>query len=171
MCSFFIKAYTQSYTEYEVKAAYIFNFAKFVKWPDNSFSSKTSPFILGIYGANPFGSVLNKTINKRTVNGRKWLIKYINKPEEIKNCHLLFITQIDKSELFKILDQTKNKPILTIGDNIEDFCLYGGILNFSQQYSKHRFEINKDFAIQSNLTISSKLLILAKIISSDEIKF
>ncbi|RLD64634.1 MAG: YfiR family protein [Bacteroidetes bacterium] len=171
MCAFFIKVYTQSYTEYEVKAAYIFNFAKFVKWPDNSFSNKTSPFVLGIYGNNPFGVILTKTIQNRTVNGRKWVIKFINNPKDVQNCHLLFISQLKKSELYRVLNETKNKPILTIGDNIEDFCISGGILNFTQQYSKHRFEINKDIAIQSNLIISSKLLILAKIISSDEIKF
>jgi hypothetical protein len=171
MCAIFLKSYSQSYTEYEVKAAYIFNFAKFVKWPENSFSSKTSHLILGVYGTNPFGVILNKTINKRTVNGRKWIIKYFNKPEDITKCHILFISQVDKSELIKIIDKNKNKAVLTIGDNIEDFCISGGILNFSQQYSKHRFEINNDIAIQSNIIISSKLLILAKIVSSNEIKF
>ena len=171
MCSFLTKGFSQQYTEYEVKAAYIFTFAKFVKWPANAFDSKTSPFILGIYDPDPFGIIINNTIKNRTVNGRRWVIKHFSKPEDITKCQLLFIPKIKKSELIKILNKTKNKPILTIGDNIEDFCVSGGILNFTPKYSRHRFEINNDVAIQSNLIISSKVLILAKIISSDEIKF
>ena len=111
MCSPLIKGYTQSYTEYEVKAAYIFNFARFVKWPDSSFDSKTSPFILGIYNPDPFGVIINNTIKNRTVNDRKWIIKHFSKPEDITKCHLLFIPEVDKSELIKILNQSKNKSI------------------------------------------------------------
>ena len=167
----FFPSFGQKYTEYEVKSAYLFNFSKFVKWPDSSFESITSPFIIGIYKNDGFGLVLSKTIEGRQVNGRNVIIKYYDQPHEIDYCHILFFPKIDKYELLKVLGKLEKKPILTIGNAQEGFCKVGGIINFTKPHSKFRFEINNDVSIKLNLIISSKLLALAKIISEDEIKF
>ena len=171
LCNMNRTSQAQSFTEYEVKAAYIFNFAKFVEWSDSIFPSKTSPLILGIYGGDPFGDILQKTFNDRTVNGRKWIVKYYKEGDKIEKCHILFIPKIEMVELLKVLNSVRNRSILTVGDNIKDFCQTGGIINFTPQYSKYRFEINNGEASKIKLIISSKLLILSKIIRTNEIKF
>ncbi len=81
MVCFSYYTYSQKFTEYEVKSAYIFNFTKFVQWQESSFNSTNSPYIIGIYKNTSFGLVLSKTIEDRTVHGRKFIIKYINSPE------------------------------------------------------------------------------------------
>jgi hypothetical protein len=165
------KSYSQSFTEYEVKAAYIYNFAKFVEWPDSIFPTKSSPIILGIYNGDPFGDILTKTFEGRSVNGRKWIIKYFKEPDKIEKCNILFIPKLEMIELLKVLNAVKNKSVLTVGDNVKDFCQTGGMLNFTPQNSKNRFEINNNEALKAKLIISSKLLILSKIIRTNEIKF
>ena len=164
-------AFSQHYSEYEVKAGYIYNFVKFVNWPNYSFENEYSPFVIGIYGDDPFDDILNIAFKDRTLNDRKWLIVHYSKLEDIKGCNLLFISGINKSELIKVLDVTKNSSILTIGDNISDFCESGGIINFTKQNARNRFEINNDAAINVKLVISSKLLSLAKIINNNENRF
>lgn len=166
-----LNANAQQFTEYEVKAAYIFNFTKFIKWPAGSFDSPSSPYVLGIYGNDPFGSVIKKIIGNRQSNGRKWIVKYYSRPEQIKQCHILFITDVEQSELRQLVIHLKGKPVLTVGDEIENFCQQGGNINFTAKKSPKRFEINNKAAKNSKLTISSKLLMLSKIITTDEIKF
>jgi hypothetical protein len=161
----------QQFTEYEVKAAYVFNFTKFIKWPEKAFDNNTSPYVLGIYGEDPFGPIIKKVIANRKSHGRQWIVKYYNQPEQIKQCHILFITDIRPSELERVLKHVKKKPILTVGDNIENFCQRGGIINFTEKNAPKRFEINNATSNNAHLSISAKLLMLSKIISTDEIKF
>jgi hypothetical protein len=161
----------QHYTEYEVKAAYIYNFIKFVEWPSTSFENEYSPFIIAVYGDNPFGSIIQDAFNERTLYNRKWILKTINSVEEISGSHLLFISDTNIPELNKILAEANKHPILTVGDNIEGFCFKGGIINFSSKNSKYKFEINNTNAIKTKLVISSKLLSLSKLIKEDEDRF
>lgn len=163
--------YSQQYSEYEVKAGYIYNFIKFVNWPNYSFDNEYAPFIIGIYGDDPFENILNEAFKDRTLYDRKWLLVHYSSPEEIKGCNLLFISNINKTELVKVLDVAKNSAILTIGDNIDEFCKMGGIINFTKQNAKNRFEINNNAAQKVKLVISAKLLSLAKIINDNENRF
>ncbi len=166
-----LNAHGQQFTEYEVKAAYVFNFTKFINWPDNTFDNPTSPYVLGIYGNDPFGSVLKKIIGTRKSNRRKWVVKYYSRPEQIQQCHILFVTDIKQSELRRLTMHLADKPVLTVGDEIDKFCQQGGIINFTAKKSPKRFEINNKAAKNAQLSISSKLLMLSKIITTDEIKF
>lgn len=163
--------YSQQYSEYEVKAGYIYNFIKFVSWPNYSFDNEYSPFVIGIYGDDPFDDILDKAFKDRTLYDRKWILVHYSKLEDIKGCNLLFISGVSKPELLKVLDVAKQNSILTIGDNIEEFCELGGIINFTKQHAKNRFEINNEAAINVKLVISSKLLSLAKIINNNENRF
>lgn len=164
-------ANAQKYSEYEVKAAYLYNFIKFIQWPATAFETKDSEFVIGIYGFDPFKNTLKEVLANNTVQNRKIVIKYFKNPDEIKKCNLLFISDINEEELALLIKKLNNAPILTVGDNVKNFCLLGGMINFAQQDSKHRFVINNNQAVNANLKISSKLLFLAKTISDDEDKF
>jgi len=164
-------ANAQKYSEYEVKAAYLYNFIKFIQWPATAFETKDSEFVIGIYGYDPFKNTLKEVLANNTVQNRKLVIKYFKTPDEIKNCHLLFISDVDEEELSIIIKKINKTPVLTVGNNIKNFCLLGGIINFTKQDAKHRFVINNNQAVNANLKISSKLLFLAKTISDDEDKF
>jgi hypothetical protein len=158
------------YSEYEVKAAYIFNFAKFIEWPANYLPNEDTIYLC-IYKNDPFGIILEKTMIGRKANGKEWKITRINSLDEIGKCHILFFSEINKHEIISLLEQFKNKPVLTIGDEEPDFCEFGGIINFTPQFSEYQFEINKDVAGGLNIKISPKLLLLAKIISIKEDEF
>lgn len=157
------------YSEYEVKAAYIFNFAKFIEWPENYIQGDT--LFLCTYKNDPFGIILEKTMIGRKVNGKDWKIKRVNSIDEIGKCHILIFSGVKQHEIINILGKMGKKPIVTIGDEVQDFCELGGVINFMPQFSKRQFEINKDVADDINIKISPKLLLLAKIISTKEDEF
>ncbi|OFX34506.1 MAG: hypothetical protein A2X08_10375 [Bacteroidetes bacterium GWA2_32_17] len=162
---------SQQYTEYELKAAYIFNFGKFVEWPSETFKKSNDPFIIGIYGNNPFSEILQQTIQNKTIQNRPIIILNVTTTEEASTCHILFISKQNKLQLNQLLQAINNKPILTVGDNVENFCQSGGIINFTSQYSQKRFEINYKASARAILIISSKLLALSRIVTDEEIKF
>lgn len=166
-----ISLFSQQFTEYELKAAYLFNFGKFVQWPAESFKKPSDPFIIGIYGTNPFGEILQQTIQNKTLQNRPVILVSINNIEDAATCHILFICKTDKLQLKQLLAELHTKPVLTVGDNIEDFCQTGGIINFTSQYSQKRFEINNKASARALLNINSKLLTLSRIVTDDEIKF
>ena len=167
--SLFLKA--QPYTEYELKAAYLFNFGKFITWPDDAFNKSGDNFIIGIYGKNPFGTILSETVQNKTLQNRNVKILICESSEEAKLCHMVFLSQVNGMQAMELCKSLENMPVLTVGDQIDDFCQNGGIINFSPQNYKYRFEINNITAQKVKLVISSKLLTLAEIISEDEIKF
>lgn len=155
------------YSEYEIKAAYIFNFAKFVEWPQNN----NDTIILGIYKEDPFGIVLEKTMVGRKANNKNWKIIRTSNKNDLEKCHIAFFSDIQKYELTKILAQLNGKPVITIGDELIDFCEMGGTINFTAQFSEYQFEINNDAAKTNRIRISHKLLLLAKVVSNNEDEF
>lgn len=161
----------QQYTEYEVKAAYIYNFINFIQWPNSAFSSTEAKFVIGIYGYDPFKGILDEVFRNKLLQNREWEIKYFSSVKDISDCHILLISDISQTELITVLEKIKNKPILSIGNQIDNFCDLGGIVNFSKQNEQHRFEINNNQAVNNNLKINPKLLFLSKIISEDENRF
>ncbi len=148
--------------EYIVKAAFLYNFAKFVEWPANVFPDDGSPFVLCVLGEDPFGSALD-SIKRKTVGARKLMIKRYEKAKDFKKCHMLFISRSKKNDLDKIFAQLEDLSVLTVSD-IEGFALKGGIIGLFTADNKIRFEINVDRVKRSGLQISSKLLKLAKIV-------
>ncbi|MCB0430634.1 MAG: YfiR family protein [Flavobacteriales bacterium] len=161
---FFQRLQAQTYSEYEVKAAFLFNFGKFVDWPEKAFETPESPIIIAVVGDDPFGEVLDNIVKGRTTNGRTWQVKRYQQWRDVGECHILFVSGSERLRIREILDMVKNKPVLTVGDEIEEFCQLGGIINFSNRQSKYGFQINKVTADQKKIRISSKLLMLAKII-------
>jgi hypothetical protein len=148
--------------EYQVKMAFLFNFARFVEWPTDAFAEAGSPIILGILGDDPFGSSLD-TIRGKTINGRKLIINKFKDVEDIRACHILFISNSEKNRLPRILTFLRQSKILTVGDT-KKFTLKGGVINFIIENNKVGFEINVDAGKRAGLRISSKLLSLARIV-------
>ncbi len=170
-CTYYLFAFPQQYTEYELKAAYLFNFAKFVEFPEKTFSSYKDPFIIGVYGNEAFLDVLQTIIKGRTVYNRNVIAIGISQPEDIVNCQIVYFSRITINQAMLFFEYLGNKPVLTVADNVEYFCEKGGMINFTPQYSQKRFEINPNAAQRANLIISSKLLSLAKIVNDAEVKF
>ena len=145
--------------EYQVKAAFIFNFAKFVDWPGDAFSDGGS-LVVGVVGDDPFGGALDR-LNGSAVNGRRLRIKRLRLGDNLRDCHILFISKSEGRNLGKILDSIKGTSVLTIGE-MPQFNQSGGMIRFVIQNSKVRFEINAAAAAQAHVRISSKLLALSK---------
>ena len=147
-------------SEYQVKAAFLFNFAKFVEWPPGSFAGATSPMVIGILGDNPFGSDLEQTIQNKTINNRLIVIKPLPSLAEATNCQVLFISTSEKKRLAEIFDGLRGASVLTVGET-DRFTEAGGMINFVEEGNKIRFQINDAAAKGAGLKISSKLLSLA----------
>ena len=168
---FNLKIFAQQYTEYELKSAYLFNFAKFVEFPESTFSSSKDPFIIGVYGNESFLDILQNIIKGRTINNRNVIAISITQPSEMLNCQIIFFSKLSPTEVTMLLEFIGNRPILTVADNIEDFCQNGGMINFLPQHSQKRFEINPNAAQRAKISISSKLLILSRIVNDKDVKF
>ncbi len=146
-------------TEYEIKAAFLYNFAKFVEWPADAFSDSHAPIVLGIVGEDPFGTALDGMVFGKTVNGRGVQVKRLSISPDLRTCHILFISSSEKKNLARILAHLKGSGVLTVGE-MDRFVQSGGAVNFLLEDNKVRFEINVDAA--ARLKISSKLLALAR---------
>ena len=147
-------------TEYQLKAAFLLNFAKFVEWPPAAFAEATSPIVLGVLGNNPFGDVLERTVQDKAINSRSVLVKPFRSSVESTNCQILFISTSEKARLPEILASLRGASVLTVGE-MDGFTEAGGIINFVRQGNKIRFQINESAAKKAGLKISSKLLSLA----------
>jgi len=161
LCSMMaIPAFTQKASEYQVKAAFLFNFSKFLEWPPEAMGEPNEPFVVGVLGKDPFGSNLDEIIAGEKIMGRPMVVRRFNSTEEIDKCHILFIHVPGKTS--EALNALKGKSILTVSDD-EEFNAYGGIIKFYTENEMIRLEINIQAAKAANLTVSSKLLRIAKI--------
>jgi len=147
-------------TEYQIKAAFLYNFAKFVDWPAQAFENQKSEFIIGILGDNPFGEDLARIVAGKNVNERTISIQKFTDSEDILKCHILFISTSEKNRLPEIIEKLKGRAVLTVSE-MERFNESGGIINFVREASKIRFQINDPAAKAIQLKISSKLMSLA----------
>lgn len=148
-------------SEYQVKAALVFAFAKFVEWPPAAFEDAQSPFFIGVLGENPFGSDLEQFVRDKTLHNHAITIKECRTLEEAKKCHVLFISTSEKKRLPEVIEGLGGTPVLTVGET-ENFVKSGGAINFFREGNKFRFEINDTAARKAGLKIDSKLLGLGK---------
>jgi hypothetical protein len=147
----------------EVQAVFLFNFAQFVDWPAEAFPDAKAPLVIGILGKDPFGSFLDETVRGETVRGRTFRIVRYRRVEEVKDCHILFISRSESKRLDSILAALKDRPILTVS-NGDDFDRPGGIIRFILDENRIRLSIDLEAAQAPGLTISSKLLRSAEIV-------
>ena len=148
--------------EYAVKAAFLYNFAKFVEWPADAFAGPASPIVFFVFGEDPFDDAI-KSLKGKTANGRPIVVRYAANLGELERCHLLFISAPSVALLPKILQATKGWNVLTVGD-VDGFARDGGTINLVNEEQRVGIEVNMEAAQRSRLQISSKLLGLAKIV-------
>ena len=149
--------------EYQLKAAFLFNFAQFVKWPPNSFTSDDAPFCIGILGDDPFGSALDETVQGETISNHRLTVVRSQRIEDLKDCQMIFVSRSEEGHVGEILSQIDSRPILTVSE-VESFARQGGDIDFYLSGGKVRFEINPQSAQRCGLKISSQLLNLGKIV-------
>lgn len=147
--------------EYQLKAAFLYNFTKFVEWPTNRFAAADSPIIIGVLGVNPFADELAKAVAGRTQNGHGFLVTNFVSVEAAGTAHLLFVTRGHEPALQGRWAELHAAGVLTVGESAE-FAAAAGVINFTTEADKIRFEINLETAELGGLKISSKLLQLAK---------
>jgi hypothetical protein len=151
----------ESMTEYSVKAAFLFNFARFVEWPPESRGTEKDPFCLCIFGHDPFHGDLDRVIRNKRVNGRVLTVRRISTPAEARTCHMVFISAADKSRVRELLAAVRDSGSLTVGEDPE-FTRSGGMITFVIEDDKVRFEINLKSAEAAHLKISAKVLSVAR---------
>lgn len=148
-----------------IEAGFIYNFAKLMEWPAATFPQTSSPITIGILGeTDPFRGTLDQVLRGKQVNGRDFVVKHLKWKDDLKGCNILFVSSSEKAHFDDLLHVIHGLPILTIGDT-PGFAERGGVINFVVEGNRVRFEINVDAAKQANITISSRLLALARIVS------
>jgi hypothetical protein len=157
----------QSASEYQVKAAYLFNFLKFVEWPGQSPGDTPGPWLICVVGENPFGSDLAQVISGKSVQGHELQIKDSLAPGDLHACHILFVSASERKRLPAILAALKGSSTLTVGD-MENFTGSGGMIQFIEEDGRVRFVINAGAASGAGLKVSSKLLSLAQSVTGTE---
>jgi hypothetical protein len=149
--------------EYQVKAACLLNFVQFIQWPASAFPDPKTPISIGILGDDPFGNVLEQTFEGELIDGRPLGIRRSKRSQDLRGCHLIFISKSEKDRLPGLLESLSGASTVTVSD-IDDFAQRGGVISFYLEEKKVRFEINVGAARRKELKISSQLLKRAKIV-------
>lgn len=146
--------------EYQVKAAYLYNFGRFVKWPAGIAAGKGDSFAVCVLGQDPFGSTLDSTLAGEALDGKPVVIRRIAKPQDTVDCRILFVSSTEEHHLKEILAAIDQVGVLTVSD-IPGFSRRGGIIQFVAEGERVRFEINLASAESARLVLSSELLKVA----------
>ncbi len=154
-------------SEYQVKAAFLFNFTKFVEWPEGSFEDPQAPIVVGIIGDDPFGDDLGRFIAGQKVQGRGLVIRRERWGDDLRRCHVLFISASEHERSARILGSLQSAGVLTVSD-MEGFAEAGGVIEFVIEQNRVRFIVNLDAATQDRLRVSAKLLALARVIGHSQ---
>ncbi|HEY3330733.1 MAG TPA: YfiR family protein [Capsulimonadaceae bacterium] len=152
--------------EYQVKAAFLYNFAKFATFPPQALPADTATFTIAVLGDDPFGTTLDQTVQGKTIADRKIVVRRIDSADEAKHCQLLFVCASHKKEYASILSRLKGQNILTVGES-EGFATKGGMINFYVEDNRVRFEINPKAADRAGIQISSQLLRLGRTVADE----
>jgi YfiR/HmsC-like len=145
-------------TQYEVEAAYLFDFGKFIAWPQGQ--AADAPFLICILGDDPFGPVLDRTVAGESLRGRQVQDKRVSRPQDAIGCSILYISGSESSRLSKILSAIQGAPVLTVSD-IPEFVQQGGMIQFVVREGRVRFAVNLAPAQRNGLAMSSELLKVA----------
>lgn len=149
--------------EYQVKAAFIYNFMQFIEWPDDAFEGPDSPFVVGVFGADPFDGALEKTMAGKSVGKRQIEVKKFRSIEQIERCHVLFFPAAETERARAVIGGPRaGRGVLVLGET-DGFVELGGTIEFLTEDNKLHFEINVEAVDKAGLKVSSKLLKLAHI--------
>jgi hypothetical protein len=152
---------------YEVKTAFLFNFAKFIEWPAGSFATPQSPFTICVLGQDPFGNILDDTLRGKTIGDRPLAVRRLKDKSEARSCQIVFVSSAESPHVADIVGTLRGTNVLLIGET-SGFAASGGTIEFTLEDNHVRFTINADAANRSGLKFSSKLLALAQIVHDQE---
>jgi YfiR/HmsC-like len=147
-------------SEYQVEAAYLYNFGRFVEWPANSTTAQTNSFTICVLGEDPFGQALDATLAGETIGNQRVAARRISSPQMSTDCRILFIGSSEANRLSKILDALDKSAVLTVSD-IPEFSRRRGMIQFVLEENRIRFEVNLTATQRAGLTLSSELLKVA----------
>ena len=150
--------------EYEVKAAFLYNFAKYITWPP---SPDRKPLVIGLIGKDPFGRALDDAMRGQKAQDRPVIVRRFKKIDDITNCDLLFIASSEKSRLPHILSILGKSPVVTVAD-MDQFTEGGGMINLRLQQDRVNFDVNVDAFSRAGLKAGSQLLRLARVVIANE---
>lgn len=157
-----LSAAPPSPNEYSLKAVFLYNFCRFVDWPPAAFNSPNEPLIIGIIGQDPFGALLAEAIAGENYHGRPIQIAHFRSPREIRQCHLLFVSDSAAGEYGAIIAAAAGRNILTVGES-DVFLDQGGMIALTAEQNRVRLRINPTALRNTQLSVSSKLLQVADI--------
>jgi hypothetical protein len=155
--------YSQAVDEYQMKAAYILNFARFVEWPEESFRGAGAPIGICVLGESSIRGVLEEAVNGKSIDGRKLVVEQVSDLRPENGCHILFVSSSACRRWRLVRANIKTPGILVVGET-DGFASEGGIINLKLDRGRLHMEINAETAGQEKLRISSKLLNLAQIV-------
>jgi hypothetical protein len=153
-----VRAQSPAATEYQVKAAYLYNFGRFVEWPADAASGDS--FAICVLGRDPFGRILDATLTGLAIDGKAVVARRIGKPQDASGCRIVFISVSEALQLPQTLAAFEKRSVLTVSD-IPEFAQRGGAIQFVLDGKKVRFEINLAIAQNAGLVLSSDLLKVA----------
>lgn len=160
-------ASAQVVSEAKLKAAFVYNFTKFIEWPAARFDDVHAPIVIGLLAEDTFEAELAAIVANRQVNGRALLVRHVASPADLQSVHLVFVSMERESRFIALRDKAPLSAVLVIGD--EQSCRsFGGGICFVQQGEKLRFEINMDETERSHLKISAQLQKLAVAVNKGE---
>lgn len=160
-----LQAQSETANEYDVKAAFLYNFAKFIEWPGTS-ANDPDPMAICIYGDDPFGRALDEIVKGKAIDNREIVVRRTHHLDDIRNCQIVFVSATESGHLSEIIASLQGLSVLLVGDT-PGFAEHGGHIEFTTEENRVRFSINVDASERSGLRMSSKLLALAKIIHAD----
>jgi hypothetical protein len=147
-------------SDYEVKAAYIFNLAQFVTWPAAAFEASRSPMHLCVVDSETFGAVLAKTVENEVANGHPLVVDAVRSADTLQRCHIVFVPAAS-NDAPAVIRGTAGRAVLTVGETAT-FLADGGIVRFVVIGDRVRFDINVRPATASGLSVSSRVLQVAR---------
>jgi hypothetical protein len=147
--------------EYLIKAAYLYNFALFVEWPDDAFADPDAPFVVGILEPDPFGWAIDKTVEGKRINRRRIVVERLQSTQDLRYCHILFVGSADGAATADLTKRLGSLPILIVGDAPKG-AAPSGTVSFTVQDDKVGFEIDLQAARRTRLKIGSRILSLAR---------
>ncbi len=152
--------------EHRVKAAFLYHFAQLVNWPPQSLGTEDRTFIFCTVGEQTVPDALESTVEGKQIGTHPIKVQHLRENDDLRSCHMLYILLLDKKQVAAILARLQNASILTVGES-DNFIQQGGMIGFALLDKKVRFDINLQSAQRANLKISSRLLLLAKIVVGD----
>ena len=158
---------SQSFTEYQAKAAILINFLKFVEWPDEGSVDPHGKWTIGIVGNSPVGPQLIWVVGGKNVLGRELVVKNFQPTDDMRSCNILYISPSEKKRVPSILATLRGSSVLTVAD-MDDFVGSGGMIQFVLEADHIRFAIDMEATGHARLKVSSKLLALARVVTRPE---